>query len=76
MGIIAMKAKTIDFMKPITREMADRLLLDKELQEYSTKSGADLGMIVNNLLLTLDERWSHHQRYHEMMLAFSNAIKK
>ncbi len=66
----------IDLFEPITREMADRLLLDKELQDYSARTGVDLGLIVNNLLLPLDERWRNHRRYLAMALAFKNAITK
>ena len=65
--------KEVDLTEPISREMANRLLQNKDLQDKCAKSGVDLGLIVNNLQLTLDERWANHRKYLEMALAFKNA---
>ena len=41
----------------ITREQADKLLMDAELIEESIKTGIDLGMLVEVMLMPPAERW-------------------
>jgi hypothetical protein len=65
----------IDLLEPITPEQAKMLLEDAELQESCRRDGVDLGLIVNNLLLPLDERWKQHRKFLEMALAFKAAGK-
>jgi hypothetical protein len=43
--------------KPITQDEANMLLRDPELHAESLRTGIDLGMLVENMMLTPAERW-------------------
>jgi hypothetical protein len=46
----------IDLLEPISPEVANRILANTSLREDFSKRGVDLGMIVSNLKLTLEQR--------------------
>ena len=67
---------SIRAMRQITREEANRLLMNPTLRAESARTGVDLGLIVSNMLLTLDERIEKHQSALDMVLSFRGAFRK
>lgn len=47
--------------QPITVEQANQLLTDPNLAEHCRRTGVDLGMIVNNLLVDVPTRFKRHE---------------
>jgi len=64
------------FLKPISQDEADAILNNKELQDECYRLGVDLGSIVNNMLMTVHERWKQNSKGLKTVRFFSEAGKR
>ena len=60
-------------LQPITEEQANRLLNDTELRAECERTGVDLGLLVNSLRRSVQERWARHKQALRMAQAFRSA---
>ncbi|MGD0093374.1 MAG: hypothetical protein ABSE73_25960 [Planctomycetota bacterium] len=63
-------------LHPITEEEADIILSDPELQAESKRTGIDLGLLVNDMRLTVTERLKQLRAAARFVQAFREAGRK
>ena len=73
MNAPAASTHKLDLLEPISEKTADRILSNESLRADCIKRGVDLGMIVSNLRLTVEQRILNLQKIVELQSALRNA---
>lgn len=63
-------------LHPISEEEANIILSDEELQADCKRTGVDLGLIVNNMRLTVRQRLEQNMRGLRALLAWEEAARR
>jgi hypothetical protein len=57
----------------LTQAQADAILADTKFEKQCERDGVDLGMLLENLMATPEERFARHENALKMALAFRKA---